>query len=204
MQPKVLVVFYSRTGNIAKLADAIGEGAREAGGEVRVVRVDDLAPADVIESMPAWKSSRDAQREKYPEAQLSDLEWADAVIFGTPTRYGGMSAELKLFIDKTGPLWVAGKLVNKVGSAFTSTSSPHGGNESTLLTMLNPMMHFGMVIVTPGYVDPTVFTAGTPYGASSVSGGAADQPPTDADLTVARSQGRRVTEITSWLLRGRG
>jgi NAD(P)H dehydrogenase (quinone) len=86
MQPKVLVVFYSRTGNVAKLADALGEGARQADGEVRLVRVDDLAPAELIESMPAWKASRDAQRAKYPEAQISDLEWADAILFGSPTR----------------------------------------------------------------------------------------------------------------------
>jgi NAD(P)H dehydrogenase (quinone) len=115
-----------------------------------------------------------------------------------------MSAELKLFVDKTGPLWAQGKLVNKVGSAFTSTSTPHGGNESTLITMLNPMMHLGMIIVTPGYADPAVFAAGTPYGASSVSGGNADQAPTEGDLTVARFQGRRVTEVTSWILKGRG
>ena len=203
MKPKVLIAFYSRTGNIAQLADTIGEGAAESGAEVRLVRVDDLAPEEVINANAGWKASRDAQRAKYAEAQLSDLEWADAVIFGSPTRYGNMAAELKLFIDKTAGLWMQGKLVNKVGSAFTSTATIHGGNESTLITMLNPMIHFGMIIVTPGYADASVFAAGTPYGASAVVGPMADQSPTDADHTVARFQGRRVAQITEWLLNGK-
>jgi NAD(P)H dehydrogenase (quinone) len=204
MPPKVLIVFYSRTGNIAHLAETIAAGSIDAGAEVRLVRVDDLAPESVIDANPAWKQSRAELQAKYPTAQLSDLEWADAIIFGSPTRYGNMAAELKLFIDTTGGLWVQGKLVNKVGSAFTSTASPHGGNESTLLTMLNPMMHHGMIIVTPGYADPAVFVAGTPYGASAVVGPNADQRPTEADDAVARFQGRRVAEVTRWLLAGRG
>lgn len=204
MAAKVLIVFYSRTGNMAQLADTIAEGAREAGAEVRMARVDDLAPQEVINSVPGWRESHAALKAKYPEPQLSDLEWADAIIFGSPTRYGNMAAELKLFIDKTGPLWAAGKLVNKVGSAFTSTATIHGGNETTLVTMLNPMIHLGMIIVTPGYADPSVFSAGTPYGASAVVGANADQPPTEADLAVARFQGRRVAEVTRWILEGRG
>lgn len=202
MKPKVLVVFYSRTGNVAKLADAEAEGATEAGSEVRVVRVDDLAPAEVIAGNEGWRLSRDAQRAKYPEAQLSDLEWADAIIFGTPTRYGNMAAEMKLYLDKTAKLWAEGKLANKVGSAFTSTATMHGGNETTLLTFFMPMSHFGMIIVPPGYTDPILFQAGTPYGASSVVGGMADIPPTDADLHVARHQGKRVAEITAKIIAG--
>jgi NAD(P)H dehydrogenase (quinone) len=202
--PKVLIVFYSRTGNIARLAEAIAEGAREVGAEVRLTRVDDLAPEEVINGVPAWQQARETQKANYPEAQIADLEWADAIVFGSPTRYGNMAAELKLFIDKTGPLWAAGKLVNKVGSAFTSTATIHGGNESTLLTMLNPMIHLGMIIVTPGYADPSVFSAGTPYGASAVVGGNADQPPTEADRAVAKFQGRRVAQVTQWILSGRG
>ncbi len=203
MMPKVLIVFYSRTGNITHLAETIADGARSAGAEVRLARTDDLAPEVVINGNAAWKASRDAQRTKYAEAQISDLEWADAIIFGSPTRYGNMTAELKLFIDKTAGLWAQGKLVNKVGSAFTSTATIHGGNESTLITMLNPMIHLGMIIVTPGYADPSVFSAGTPYGASAVVGANADQRPTEADSAVARFQGRRVAEVTQWLLNGK-
>lgn len=203
MMPKVLIVFYSRTGNITHLAETIADGARSAGAEVRLARTDDLAPEVVINGNAAWKASRDAQRAKYAEAQISDLEWADAIIFGSPTRYGNMAAELKLFIDKTAGLWAQGKLVNKVGSAFTSTATIHGGNESTLITMLNPMIHLGMIIVTPGYADPSVFSAGTPYGASAVVGANADQRPTEADSAVARFQGRRVAEVTQWLLNGK-
>ncbi|HSV73797.1 MAG TPA: NAD(P)H:quinone oxidoreductase [Chthonomonadales bacterium] len=203
MQPKVLVVFYSRTGNVATLADAIAAGAAGAGADVRTVRIDDLAPATVIEANSAWKASRDAQRAKYEEARTEDLEWADAVVFGTPTRFGNMAAELKLYLDKTSALWMQGKLANKVASMFTSAATPHGGHETTLLTMLIPLLHHGMVIVTPGYTDPGVFSAGTPYGASSVVGGGADQPPTEGDLGVAEAQGRRVAEIAAQLLRGR-
>jgi NAD(P)H dehydrogenase (quinone) len=203
MNPKVLVVFCSRTGNIAALADAIGEGAASGGAEVKLARVDDLASEEVVGNNAAWKASRDAQKAKYPEAQLSDLEWADAIIFGSPTRYGNMAAELKLYIDKTAGLWAQGKLVNKVGSAFTSTATLHGGNESTIITMLNPMIHLGMIIVTPGYSDPVMFAAGTPYGASAVVGPMADQGPNEADIAVARHQGKRVAEVTSWILKGK-
>jgi len=200
--PKVLIVFYSRTGNVARLADAVAEGAASAGAEVRVARVDDLAPASVIDANPVWKASREAQRAKYGEAKTSDLEWADAIVMGSPTRYGIMAAEMKNYLDATGGLWGRGALVNKVGSAFTSTATLHGGNEVTNLSMLVPMMHFGMILVPPGYTDPVYFQAGTPYGASAVVGGAADQPPTDADLAAARHQGARVAQVTARLLAG--
>lgn len=201
-KPKVLVVFYSRTGNVARLADAVAEGAASEGAEVRVVRVDDLAPVDVIDGMEAWKASREAQRSRYAEARVEDLEWADAIVFGSPTRYGNMVAELKLFLDRTGPLWAAGKLVNKVASVFTSTATVHGGHEATLLTMMVPLMHLGMILVPPGYTHPVYFEAGSPYGAGAVVGGNADHPPTDKDLEAARHQGRRVVQITARLLAG--
>jgi NAD(P)H dehydrogenase (quinone) len=200
MKPKVLVVFYSRTGNIARLADAEAEGARSIGAEVKLARVDDLAPESVINANTAWRTSRNEQKQKYPEAEISDLEWADAVIFGSPTRYGNMAAEMKLYIDKTAGLWVAGKLQNKPASAFTSTATMHGGNETTLLSFYMPMTHLGMIIVPPGYSDPVMFQAGTPYGASAVVGGDASIPPTDMDLQAARHQGRRVATVAEALL----
>ena len=200
MKPKVLVVFYSRTGNIAALADAEAEGAVSAGAEVRLARVDDLAPESVINANEAWRTSRQEQKLKYQEAQISDLEWADAVIFGSPTRYGNMAAEMKLYIDKTAGLWMAGKLLNKPASAFTSTASMHGGNETTLLSFYMPMSHLGMIIVPPGYSDPIMFQAGTPYGASAVVGGDASIRPNPLDLQAARHQGHRVATVAAALL----
>jgi NAD(P)H dehydrogenase (quinone) len=132
-------------------------------------------------------------QEVYEEPTMEDMEWADAIFLGTCTRYGNPSAELKLFIDQTGPLWLKGALIDKIGSVFTTTGTPHGGNESTLIAMLNPLMHMGIIVVGPGYADPVMFSAGTPYGSSSVSGPLADQPPTEADLAVARFAGNRTT-----------
>jgi NAD(P)H dehydrogenase (quinone) len=198
----ILIAFYSRTGNVATLAEAVAEGAGEIEGtEIRRCRVDDLAPEEVIENDERWWRSREEQRAKYREPTLDDMEWADAIILGTPTRFGNASAELKLLIDRAGPLWVQGKLVNKVGAAITSTSTMHGGNESTQLTMFLPMMHLGMIVVTPGYADEAMYMAGSPYGASSVSGPSLDQGPTEADL-AAGFLGRRVAEVTAALQRG--
>lgn len=204
MNTNVLITFYSRYGNTRALAEAIAEGARQVGNaEVRLRRVGDLAPENVISNDERWAETRKSMMEAYPEPTNDDLEWADAIFFGSPTRYGNVSAELKLFIDKTGPLWLAGRLVDKVASVFTSTSTIHGGNESTLLSLLNPLLHLGMIVVAPGYADPITFVAGSPYGATSVSGPDADEPPTDADLAVARFIGKRATERALWLKLGK-
>jgi NAD(P)H dehydrogenase (quinone) len=130
----------------------------------------------------------------YPAPTAADAEWADAIIFGTPTRFGNAAAELKAYIDSLGGLWFQGKLNGKVGAAFTSTSTPHGGNESTIISLFNPLAHLGFVIVPTGYVDPAVFRAGTPYGASHVSGQNSSSP-TEDELAVARFQGKRVAEV---------
>lgn len=195
MDVNVLIAFYSRYGNTRALAEGIAEGAREVqGANVRLRRAADLAPDDVIARDKRWASARAEMNELYPEPTNDDLEWADVIFWGTPTRYGNPSAEIKLVIDRTAPLWAAGKLVDKVFSVFVSTGTVHGGNESTILAMLHPIMHFGGIIVTPGYADPIMFQAGTPYGASSVSGPNSDALPTEADITVARFTGKRVTE----------
>lgn len=200
---RVLVVFYSKTGNVAQLAEAIAEGVRQVeGAEVVLRRVDDLAPEDVINRQADWKKWHDQLKSKYPEPRVEELVDADAIIFGTPTRYGNVSAELKQFIDMTGALWMEGKLVNKVGSVFTSAGSVHGGQELTTFTMLAPLIHLGMVIVTPGYADAVMFAGGAPYGATSTSGPQADQGPSEQDLAAARFQGRRVAELTTALKRG--
>ena len=135
---------------------------------------------------------------RYEAPTEADAEWADAIIFGTPTRFGAVSSELKAYIDGLGGLWFQGKLNGKAGSVFTTTSSQHGGNESTLLSLYNPLAHLGLIIVPLGYADPAMFKAGTPYGASSVSGNAGDMPTAD-DREVARFQGRRVALVTQAL-----
>lgn len=195
MNTNVLIAFYSRYGNTRALAEGIAEGAHEVpGADVRLRRAADLAPDDVIAHDERWAAARAEMVDLYPEPTNEDLEWADVIFFGTPTRYGNPSAEIKLVIDRTGPLWVAGKLVDKVFSVFVSTSTTHGGNESTILAMMHPIMHWAGIIVTPGYADPIMFQTGTPYGASSVSGPNADELPTEDDMAVARFTGKRVTE----------
>ncbi len=195
---KVLIAFYSRNGSTAALAEGIAEGARAAGAEVKLRRVDEFVSEEIIASVPGWKESRETLKAKYPAPTPADAEEADAVIFGTPTRFGSPSAELKSYIDSLGGLWFRGALNGKVGSAFTSTSSTHGGNETTSLSLYPPLAHLGFIIVPNGYVDPAMFAAGTPYGSSSVSG-QTNVPPTETDLAVARAQGRRVAEVAAAL-----
>lgn len=204
METNVLVAFYSRYGNVRALAEGIAEGAKEVRGvNLRMRRAADLASDDVIARDDRWSAARAEMMELYPAPTNEDFEWADVIFLGSPTRYGNPSAEIKLVIDKTGPLWLAGKLVDKVCSVFVSTSTPHGGNESTILAMLNPLMHLGMIVVAPGYADPVMFSAGTPYGASSVSGPNADELPTQADMAVARFIGKRATERSLMLRLGK-
>jgi NAD(P)H dehydrogenase (quinone) len=192
---KIAIVFYSRNGNTAALAEGIAEGARSEGAEVTLRRVDEFLSEDIINSVPGWKESRESLKAKYQQPTLDEIEGADAIIWGSPTRFGNVASELKAFVDSLGGLWFQGKLDGKVGSAFTSTSSMHGGNESTNISMFNFMSHLGQIIVPVGYGDPVTFRAGTPYGASSVSG-QNNTPPTPDDLEVARYQGKRVAKIT--------
>jgi NAD(P)H dehydrogenase (quinone) len=200
--PKTLVLFYSRTGNTAVLADAIAEGVRSVRfSEVDLRRIDDLAPASVIESVPGWKESRAKLSAKYRTlGSIDELTAYDAIMLGSPTRYGLMSAELKNVIDQTGPLWQQGALVNKVGAAFTSVATAHGGHETTLWSIMTPMANLGMIIVPPGYSDAVMFAGGSPYGATASTGGG---PPSEADLAAARYQGKRVAEVTGWITHAR-
>jgi NAD(P)H dehydrogenase (quinone) len=193
MATKVAVVYYSATGNVYKLAQAVEEGAKEAGAEVRFKKVRELAPEEAIRSNRGW-SDHALMTEDVPEASMDDLEWADAYVFGTPTRFGNVSAQLKQFIDQTGGLWFEGKLADKVVSGFTSASNAHGGQESTLLSLYNVFAHWGAILVTPGYTDPVLFEAGgNPYGASST------EEPTEQELAAARYLGRRVAEKAALL-----
>ncbi len=197
----VAVIYYSATGNVYQLARAVGEGAEQGGGEVRLHKVRELAPPEAIKSNPQWALVAEQTRD-IPEASLDDLDWADVVLFGTPTRYGNVAAQLKQFIDTTGPLWHQGKLAGKVYSAFTSAATAHGGHESTLLSLANVFYHWGGIIVPPGYTDPIQFQVGTPYGTSFQSSRSGEGP-SDEVLAAARYQGRRAVEIGAALKAGR-
>lgn len=198
MSVKVAVIYYSATGNVYGLARAVEEGAKEAGAKVRLRKADEIAPAAAIESNPAWHKHA-LQTRDVPEASLEDLEWANAYVFGTPTRYGNVCSQLKQFIDTTAGLWEAGKLADKVVGGFTSTHELHGGKESTLLSMYNVFYHWGAIIVPMGYTDDTIFAAGgNPYGVSSTDGG--EDGPSEKELAVARYQGRRIAEKAALLV----
>ena len=201
MAAKVAIIYYSQTGTTYDLAKAVEAGARETGAETRLLKVQELAPEDVVQQNEGWAKHSD-EAQNVPEASNDDLEWADAIIFGTPTRYGLPSAQLKNFMDKTGGLWARGALVNKIGSSFTSTATAHGGQEATILAINTAFYHWGMIIVTPGYVDPIQFQSGNPYGVSFTSNNA-QLDPDDTALAAARFHGRRVAEVAAQFLRGK-
>jgi NAD(P)H dehydrogenase (quinone) len=198
MPTNVLIAFYSRNGSTEALAKSIAEGARAEGADVRLRRARELVGPEIMAKAPGWQEGAERMNASYEAPTEADAEWADAIVFGSPTRFGNVTSELKAYIDGLGGLWFQGKLVGKVGSAFTSTSSTHGGNESTIISLYNPMAHLGLIIVPLGYADPVLFKAGTPYGASSVSG-QQNAPPTTEELEVARFQGRRVTHVATAL-----
>jgi NAD(P)H dehydrogenase (quinone) len=194
------IVYYSATGTVHALAQAAAEGAEKAGAQVRLRRIAESAPPQAIDANPAWgRYLRDTA--DIPEAGLDDLAWADVVLFGTPTRFGNVAAQLKAFIDSTGPLWAQGGLAGKVYSAFTASNTAHGGQESTLLALGNVFYHWGGIIVPPGYTDPVQFSSGNPYGTSHVAGGG---PPGDIALQAARHQARRAVETAASLKAGTG
>lgn len=194
---KVLIAFYSRDGSTEKLAEGVAEGAKAAGAAVKLRRCRELVDEKVMSLAPGWRDNAERMNALYPAPTPEDAEWADAIILGSPTRFGLVCSELKAYLDGLGALWARGALAGKVGSAFTSTSSLHGGNEVTSLTLYIPMMHFGMILVPPGYADMSMFKAGTPYGASSVSAGSMNLRPTEDDLNAARFQGSRTAEIAT-------
>jgi len=198
--PKVLIPFYSRTGTIEALAKAVAEGAKAEGAEVRLRRAREVVSAEVMASAPGWTESAAAMNARHAAPTTDDAVWADAVIFGTPTRFGAVSSELKAYIDSLGALWVTGALVGKAGSAFAGSSQVHGGNESTVISLWNPLAHLGFIIVPTGYGDGVMFAgAGSPYGASVVSGNPPSGP-SEAELAVARYQGKRVVQVAKKLI----
>lgn len=195
MSVKAAIIYYSATGTTYLLAKAIEEGVKGTGAETRLLKVRELAPEEAIASNQGWVQHR-TETQHVPEAQLSDLEWADVIILGTPTRYGLPTAQLKQFIDTTGPLWGQGKLANKIVSSFTSAATLHGGQESTILAINNTFYHWGAIIVGPGYLDPIQFQAGNPYGVSFASNNG-ELDPDETALASARFQGKRVAEVAA-------
>jgi NAD(P)H dehydrogenase (quinone) len=195
----VAIIYYSATGTVHALARAAAEGAEKAGARVRLRRVAELAPPEAISAHPAW--SRHLQdTADVAEASSADVAWADAVLCGTPTRFGNPSSQLKAFIDSLGVMWRRGELAGKVYSAFTASGTAHGGQESTLLALGNVFYHWGGIIVPPGYTDPIQFQTGNPYGTAHVAG---HSQPDEVVLEAARYQARRVADTAAALKAGR-
>ena len=200
MTTNVAVVYYSATGSVHKLAQAAVTAAEGAGAEVRLRKVHELAPDEAVKSNEGW-AAHALETQDVTEASPDDLEWADVILLGTPTRYGLPTAQLKQFIDQTGPLWGTGKLVDKVVSSFTSAGTAHGGLESTILALNNTFYHWGSIIVGPGYADPIQFQAGNPYGTSHVSNNGAT-PPGEVELGAMAFQTTRAVKIATALKAG--
>lgn len=195
---KVLVLYYSSYGHIETMANAVAAGAREAGATVDVKRVPELVPFDIA------KASHFKMDQPAPVALITDLENYDAIIFGTGTRFGRMSSQMAAFLDQAGGLWSRGALHGKVGAAFTSTATQHGGQEMTLFSIITNMLHFGMVIVGldygfSGQMGLDIAHGGSPYGATTIAGGDGSRAPTAIDLDGARYQGKRVAETAEKL-----
>ncbi|MBP2241519.1 NAD(P)H dehydrogenase (quinone) [Cytobacillus eiseniae] len=197
---KLAVVFYSMGGTNYQLAKWAEEGAKEAGAEVKVLKVQELAPDSVIQGNEGWKATVEATK-NVPVATSEDLEWADAIIFSVPTRFGNISSQMKQFLDIQGGLWATGKTVNKVVSAMTSAQNPHGGQEATLLSLYTSMMHWGAIIVPPGFTDPSVMVAGgNPYG-TSVTVDQNGKMIEDVEGAV-KHQAKRTVTVAEWVKKG--
>ena len=202
---KVKVVFYSMYGHIYRMAESVAEGAREVhGAEVQMLQVPELVPDDVLERSGAKQAQFVFVH--IPIAKPEDLADADAVIFGTPTRFGNMCAQMRNFLDQTGLLWAQNALVGKVGSVFTSTGLQHGGQETTITSFHITLLHHGMIIVGVPYSEKRQMaideiTGGSPYGASTIAGPHGSRMPSENELEIARFQGRHVATIASRLAR---
>lgn len=197
---KIAIIYYSSTGNLAAMAEAMGEGAAAQGAEVRVRKVAETAPPEAIAYNQKWADFVEATKND-PVATLDDVEWADGIALGSPTRFGGPASQLKSFLDTTGGLWAKGLLADKVGTAFTSVSTAHGGLESTILAINNHFYHWGSLVMPLGYGNEHLLkVSGNPYGASFVARKGAG--PDDVALTAARMQGERLAQITGWLRAG--
>ena len=203
MPARVQVIFYSMYGHIHKMAEAVAAGAREVeGAQVDTYQVAELVPESTLERMGA-KAARQVFAH-IPLAKVEQLPEADAIIFGTPTRFGNMCAQMRNFLDQTGQLWLRGSLIGKVGSVFTSTATQHGGQETTITSFHTTLLHHGMVIVgvpysEQGLLNMKEITGGSPYGAGTLAGGDGSRQPSENELAIARFQGKHVTQIAKKL-----
>ncbi|WP_374455455.1 NAD(P)H:quinone oxidoreductase [Nocardioides sp.] len=193
---KLAIVYYSAFGTGHAMATRLAETAEKQGAEVRLRRVRETAPDEVVQGVDAW-AAHAASVADQPVAEPDDLAWADAVIMGSGTRYGHVTSQLQAFIDTLGPLWQEGKLADKVYSAFTSSSTLHGGQESTILAMITTFCHFGGIIVPPGYTDPTKFEDGNPYGVGVVTDDSDEL--SETDLNALDHMVERVLEVAGRL-----
>lgn len=200
---KVNVIFHSMYGHIYLMAEAVAEGAKQvSGAQVKLLQVHETFPSEIIAMAGATESKKKFAH--IPEATLDNLTEADAIIFGTPTRYGMMTAQMKAFLDSTGQLWAKGALIGKVGSVFTSSATQHGGQESTILSFHTVLLHQGMIIVGLPYSETrqmimSEITGGSPYGVSTIAGGDGSRLPSENELAMARFQGKHVAEIAKKL-----
>lgn len=200
---KILVLYYSTYGHIETMANAVAEGARSvADTEVVIKRVPELVPEDRA------KANHFKLEQAAPVATPDELPEYDAIIFGTPTRFGNMAAQMRNFLDQTGGLWAQGKLIGKVGSVFVSSATQHGGQESTILSFHTTLLHHGMAVVGlpysfAGQMDNSEITGGSPYGATTIANGDGSRQPSANELDGARFQGRYVAEVTAALVAGR-
>ena len=200
---KVLIVYYSTYGHVHKMAEAIAEGVKQVDDVEAVMRrVPETLPDEILENMGATEAQKAISH--VPVATVDELVSADAIIFGTPTRFGNMCGQMRQFLDATGQLWAQGSLVGKVGSVFTSSATQHGGQESTILSFHISLLHHGFVVVGlpyafQGQMKIDEMTGGSPYGASTIAGGSGERMPSENELDGARFQGKHVAEIAKKL-----
>jgi NAD(P)H dehydrogenase (quinone) len=195
---KLAIIYYSSTGTVHTMAERLQQAGEKAGAEVRLRQVAELAPKEAIASNAAWSQHVERTKDE-PRASADDVVWADAVLFGSPTRYGNVTSQLKQFLDTLGPQWGQGLLADKAYAGFTASMTKHGGQESTLLALYNTIHHFGGLIVSPGYTDPLKFADGNPYGVSHVTGGNNDAPLTDEVLAALDHLAERIVRIAGKL-----
>lgn len=202
---KIQIVFYSMYGHIYTMAEAVAAGAREVtGSEVSMFQVPELVPEEAL-----VRTGAKAARERFahvPAAKVEQLVEADAIIFGTPTRFGNMAAQMRNFLDQTGKMWLEGSLIGKIGSVFTSTASQHGGQETTITTFHVTLLHQGMILVgvpynCPQLLEMSEITGGSPYGAGTLAGARGDRQPSENELSIARFQGKHVAQLANKLAR---
>ena len=198
---KVAVIYYSSTGTTHDMAERLSQSAEKAGAEVRLRKVTELAPDEVVNSVPEWAQHREETKD-LPIATPDDVVWADVVLLGSPTRFGNVASQLKQFIDMLGPQWGQGLLADKVYAGFTSSKTEHGGQESTLLALYNTIHHFGGLIVSPGYTDPVKFEDGNPYGVGHVTGPNGDVDLESPALDALDHMAERAVEVARKLKAG--